>query len=105
VWFVIADYFAVSDLSIFWDASEFHEETCVGGRDVPNTLEWVSVFVAKASLPKWLEMGNLHEFHVFHFFPGDGVNDCVGLVLLRPMVVSKGDGHVDGVHSTEVVLG
>jgi hypothetical protein len=29
----------------------------------------------------------------------------VCLVLLIPMVVSEGDGHVGGVHSAEVVLG
>jgi hypothetical protein len=33
------------------------------------------------------------------------VDDGVCLVLLRPMVVSESDGHVDSVHSTEVVLG
>jgi hypothetical protein len=30
MWFVIADYFAVSDISVFRGASEFGEETCAG---------------------------------------------------------------------------
>jgi hypothetical protein len=51
---VIADNFAVSDLYVIWDVSEFDEETCVGSRDVPNALEEASVFVAKYSCPKWL---------------------------------------------------
>jgi hypothetical protein len=33
------------------------------------------------------------------------VDDGVCLMLLVPMVVSEGDGHVGGFHSTEVVLG
>jgi hypothetical protein len=33
------------------------------------------------------------------------VDDGVFLVLPIPMVVSEGDDHVGGVHSTEVVLG
>jgi hypothetical protein len=37
--FVIAYYFAVSDLSVFRDVSEFDEEIGVGARDVPNGLE------------------------------------------------------------------
>jgi hypothetical protein len=43
--------------------------------------------------------------HVFHFFSGDGVNDCIGLVLLGPMVISQGDGHVGSVHAAKVFLG
>jgi hypothetical protein len=46
----------------------------------------------------------LHERRVFHFFSGDWVDDGVGLVPLRPMVIPEGDGHVGGVHSTKVVL-
>jgi hypothetical protein len=33
-------------------------------------------------------MGVFHKGHVFHFFSGDGVNDCIGLMYLGPMVVS-----------------
>jgi hypothetical protein len=54
VMFVIADYFAVSDLSVFWDVGEFDKETCVGARNVSNALEQASTFVAKASFPQWL---------------------------------------------------
>jgi hypothetical protein len=36
---VFADYFAVSDISVFWDVGEFDKETCVGSRNVPNALE------------------------------------------------------------------
>jgi hypothetical protein len=32
------------------------------------------------------------------------VNDCIGLVLLGPMVIPEGDGHVGSVHAAEVVL-
>jgi hypothetical protein len=37
--FVITDYFAVSDLSVFWDVGEFDKKTCVSSRNVPNALE------------------------------------------------------------------
>jgi hypothetical protein len=52
--FAIADYFAVSDLSVRWDGSEFDEEACVGTGDVPKALKEASAFIAKASLPKGL---------------------------------------------------
>jgi hypothetical protein len=52
--FVIADYISVSDISVFRDVCEFDKEKCVGARNVPNALEEVSAFVAKASFPKWL---------------------------------------------------
>jgi hypothetical protein len=50
-------------------------------------------------------MGVLHKCHVLHFFPGDVVDDGVCQMLLRPMVISEGDGHVGSIHSSEVVLG
>jgi hypothetical protein len=103
--FLIADYFAVSDLSVLRGVSEFDEETCVGARDLLNALEKASTFVTESSFPKWLLSGILHECHIFHFFSGDRVDDGVCLVMPRPMVVSEGDGHVGGVHSVEVVLG
>jgi hypothetical protein len=34
VWYVVADYFAVSDLSVLQDVGEFGEKTCVGAGDV-----------------------------------------------------------------------
>jgi hypothetical protein len=37
--FVIAYYFAVSDISVFRDVGEFDKETCVGSRNVLTTLE------------------------------------------------------------------
>jgi hypothetical protein len=75
--FEIADYFAVSDLSVCRDVSEFDKKTCIGTGDVSNSLEEVSAFVAKTALPKGLETGILHECHIFHFFPRDGVDDGV----------------------------
>jgi hypothetical protein len=39
VWFIIADYFAVGDISVLWDVLQRGEETCVGPGDVSNTLE------------------------------------------------------------------
>jgi hypothetical protein len=105
VGFVITNYFAVSDLSVFWDVCNFDKETCVGSRNVPNALKMAHDFVAKTSLPKWLQTGVFHKGHVLHFFSSDGVNDCIGLVLLGPMVISQGDGHVGSVHAEKVVLG
>jgi hypothetical protein len=87
---VLADYFAVSDLYVFGDASEFDKETCIGTRDVLNTL--ASAFVYKSSRSKW-----------FHFFSSDRVDDGVCLVMPRPVFVSEGDGHLIGVHSSEVI--
>jgi hypothetical protein len=50
-------------------------------------------------------MGVPHKRHVFHLFSVDGVDDGVRLVLLLPTLSPEGDGHVDSVHSAEVVLG
>jgi hypothetical protein len=104
VGFVITNYFSLIDLSVFWDVSEFDKETCVGSGNVSNTLKKASAFIAKTLCPKWLQTGVFHKGRVFHFLSGDGVNDCIGLMCLGPMFISKGDGHVVGVHSTEVVL-
>jgi hypothetical protein len=52
--FVITEYFAVSDLSVFRDVFQFDEETCIGSLNVLNALEEASVFVAKSPRPKWL---------------------------------------------------
>jgi hypothetical protein len=54
VWFVIANYFAVSDLPVFRDVCEFYEETCVGSWNISNSLKKSPTFVSKASFPKWL---------------------------------------------------
>jgi hypothetical protein len=96
---VITNYFAGSDLSVFQDVSEFYKETCVGSRNISNALKKASAFVAKTSFPKWLQTGVFHKGHVFHSFSGDGVNDCIGLMCLGPMLISKGDGHVSSVHA------
>jgi hypothetical protein len=82
VWFIIADDFAVGDLSILWYVFQCGEETCVSPGDVSNALEQASTFVAKTLGSKWLETGILHESRVFHFFAGDWVDDCVGMVQL-----------------------
>jgi hypothetical protein len=37
--FVVADYFAVSDLSVFRDGFQIDEETFVGSWNVTNSLE------------------------------------------------------------------
>jgi hypothetical protein len=68
-------------------------------------LEEVSSFVSKTAFLKGLEMGILHECHEFNFFPRDEVDKGIYLVLLRPMDVSQGEGHVYSVHAVEVVLG
>jgi hypothetical protein len=54
MWFVIANYFAVSDLSVFRDVCDFDEETRVGAMNVANALEKTPDFVAKTSFPKQL---------------------------------------------------
>jgi hypothetical protein len=82
VWFLIADYFAVSDISVIWDVFQFGEETCIGSWNVSYSLEQASTFIAKTSGPKLLETGICHESRVFHFFSGDWVDDCVGMVPL-----------------------
>jgi hypothetical protein len=82
VWFVTAYDFALSDLSVMWDVFQCGEETCVDSWDVSNSLEEASAFVAKTLSPKWLVMGIRHESRVFHFFAGDWVDDCAGLVPL-----------------------
>jgi hypothetical protein len=49
-------------------------------------------------------MGIFYESQILHFFSSDWVDDCVGVMPLRTMVISEGNSHVGGVHSTEVVL-
>jgi hypothetical protein len=104
VWFVIANNFAVSVLSVFWDVFKFNKETCVCSRDVTNALKEASYFFAKKSFPKWLQARVFHEGCVFHFFSSDWVNDCIGVMLLGPMVISQGDSHDDGFYVPKVVL-
>jgi hypothetical protein len=65
-----------------WDVFQRGEETCVGSWNVSNSLEEASAFVAKTSIPKWLETGILHERRVFHFFAGDWVDDSFDLLSL-----------------------
>jgi hypothetical protein len=105
VGFIITNYLAVSDLSVFWDVCELDEETCVGSRNVTNAMKQGSDFVAKTSFPKWLHARVFHEGHVFHFFSSDWLNNCIVLVFLGRMVISQGDGHVGSVHAAKVVLG
>jgi hypothetical protein len=52
--FVIADYFAISDIFVFWAVCEFDKETCIGSWNVSNSLEKSPAFVSKTSFPKWL---------------------------------------------------
>jgi hypothetical protein len=68
--------------SVIWDVFQIDEEKCVGSWNVSYSLEEASAFVAKTSSPKRLEMGIFHERRVFHYFSGDWVDDCVGLVPL-----------------------
>jgi hypothetical protein len=75
--FIIADYFAVSDLSVMWDVFQIDEESCIGARNVNNALEEASAFVSKSSHPKWFQLGIPHERRVFHLFPGDGMDEGV----------------------------
>jgi hypothetical protein len=58
--FLIAYYFAVSDLSVRQDVGGFDEETCISTGDVSNSLEEASAFVAKTALSKGLETGIFH---------------------------------------------
>jgi hypothetical protein len=54
VWFVIANYFAVSDLPVFRDVCEFDKETCIGSRNISNSLKKLPAFFSKTSFPKRL---------------------------------------------------
>jgi hypothetical protein len=54
VWFVMANYFAVSDLPVFRDICEFDKETCAGSWNISNSLKKLPAFVSKTSFPKWL---------------------------------------------------
>jgi hypothetical protein len=74
-------------------------------RNVANALKKAPDFVSKTSFPKWFQARVFHKGHVFHFFSGDGVNYCICLVLLGPMVSSQGDGHVGIFYVAKVVLG
>jgi hypothetical protein len=108
VGFIITNYFAVSDLSVFWDVFKLNKETCAGSRNVTNTLKEASYFVSKTLFPKWLQARIFHKghvFHVFHLFSSDWVNKCIGVVLLGSMVIYQGDGHVGSFHVAKVVLG
>jgi hypothetical protein len=92
-------------MSVFRDVCKFDKETCVGSRNFPNALKKTPNFVAKTSFPKWLQTGVFHQGHVFHFFNGDRANDCIGLLLLGPIVISQGDGNVYSVDAAKFVLG
>jgi hypothetical protein len=81
------------------------KKTCVGSRNVLNTLKEASYFVAKTSFSKWLKARVFHKGHVFHLFSSDWVNNRIGVVLLGPMVFSQGDGHVGSFHVEKLVLG
>jgi hypothetical protein len=75
VWFVIANNFALSDLSFIWNAFQRDEETCVGSWNVSNALKKTPAFVAKTSGPEWLETGILHKRCIFHFLAGGWMDD------------------------------
>jgi hypothetical protein len=77
----------------------------VSSRNVTNALKKASDFVAKTSFPKCLQARIFHKGHLFHFFTGDWVNNYICLVLLGPMVIYQGDGHMDSVHAAKIVLG
>jgi hypothetical protein len=54
VGFVVANYFALSDIPVFRDVCEFDKETCVSSWNISNSLEKSPAFVSKTSFPKWL---------------------------------------------------
>jgi hypothetical protein len=105
VGFIITKKNTLSDFSVFWDVCKFNKETYVGSINVTNALKEASYFIAKTAFPKWLQARVFHKGHVFHFFSSDWVKDCIGVVLLVPMVISQGDVHVGSFHVAEVVLG
>jgi hypothetical protein len=94
VGFVITNYFAVSDVSVFWNVCKFYKETYVSSRDVMDALKEAACRVAKASLQYWLQGRVLHEGRVLHLFAGDCVDYCIYEMLVGPMVCSQGDCHV-----------
>jgi hypothetical protein len=101
---IVTNNFAVSDLYVFWDVCKVDKETCVGFRDIMNALKEASYFIAKTLFPKWLEGRVFHEGRLFHFFSSDWVKDCIGVMLLKTMVISQGDSHVGRFHVPKVVL-
>jgi hypothetical protein len=103
--FVIAHYFATSNISVLRDCSEYDEEKCISTEDVSDSLEEATAFVAKTAVSKGLEMEIPHECHVFHIFPLESMNDDVDLVLPRPIVGSQGDDHMRSINAAEVALG
>jgi hypothetical protein len=105
VGFLVTNYFSISDMSVLWYVCKFDKEKCVGSRNVSNAMKQAPDFVAKSSFPKWLQARVFHKGHVFHFFSSDGVNKCIGFVMMGPMAISQGDGHVGSVHATKFVWG
>jgi hypothetical protein len=54
VWFVIANFFTISEIPVFQDVCEFDKETCVGSWNISNSLKKSPAFVSKTSFPKLL---------------------------------------------------
>jgi hypothetical protein len=74
-------------------------------QECPKCLEKGARLRCQNLVSKVVAEGVFHKGHLFHFFSCDGVNDCIGLVLMVPMVISQGDGHVGSFHAAKVVLG
>jgi hypothetical protein len=92
--FVITNYFAIRNLSLFWYVCNFQKETCVGSWDVADALKKAACLVAEFPLPKGLEVRVIHEGHVFHLLAGYWMDDCVFKILLGPRICSEGNGYV-----------
>jgi hypothetical protein len=69
-----------------------------------NALKEASYLVAITSLPKWLQARVFHEGRVFHFFSSDWLNNCIGIMLMGPMVIPQGNFHVSIFHVPKIVL-
>jgi hypothetical protein len=69
-----------------------------------HTLKKAACPIAEASLPKGLEVWVIHEGHVFHLFAGYWMDQCVGKMLLGPMIFSQGNDHVGCFHVPEIIL-
>jgi hypothetical protein len=101
--FVITNYLAVRDLSVFWAVLKLHKEACACSWDIMDALK-KDVFVAKTQLPKWLKVWVLHEGNVFHFLACYWMDHCIGEMMLLSMVCSQGNGYVCCFHAPKTIL-
>jgi hypothetical protein len=83
---VVANNFAICDVSVFWYVFEFNKETCVCSWNVTDALEQATCLIAEASFPQGLEVRVLNKGHVLHLLASYWMYYCVGKIFLGPMI-------------------